>query len=794
MKFLSARVVKLCTILLTIINVCFLVNQFMYSSDFVLSLFLGILFQVLVFVLHFLINIYFVWTNEQLKHIAEQQKRMEQQLAEYDKASERRWNQTLQEILDVKGHLDDKLKQVSDAAAAYSEKTANDGKAILKAVEQLSEGVKGLTQNVAVNAEDQKGLAQIVLNSIQETHQSSTTNFNHTKEQIGAISDQFNTELSRVRENVSQVNGAVDHVNTIAQEWHKQVNAILTQIIEEEKGFQHLLEKSMASIDGNFSGITEDVKKGNQIAEALNQEVKQLPTGVAQLMEEQKAKIEHTLNSTYGNIEALLSIYQLIELKAPLPELNEWTITAEYGENLLKTVLKHGSEHVVSIGGGVAAVLLAYGIRSNGKGKLTVIEHNRVAFTAMEDLIHEHQLEDICQLYCCEVTDYTIGEKTHSWYALDQVQLPKSIDLLAIHDAPNLTESLSTFPAVPLLNKYLSSHTVVLSNRKKRPKVLSIVIPVYKVENYLDHCLDSVFNGLSSLNRAKLEVIIVNDQSTDQSINIIKGYQSKFPEVVLVENSKNMGLGGARNEGVKQASGQYITFLDSDDWYEHGAVNALMDLCSGMSVNDVLVYGFSAMKDNQLSWNWLPKVSETLSSEEALYRFATDSITPAVWNKVYARALLEEVSFSENLYYEDLEFTPQVFNKAANVFLENSHLINYRLDGNSITRQATTEKHIEDLSVVLGNLYHKIQDDKIMSIIFFNRWTYLLKIWNLNETLMDVALSAMLAYVEEAQQMVLEVQERDLFVARMNELEAQFSDQDIKNKFQLILTKVAKNA
>ena len=102
------------------------------------------------------------------------------------------------------------------------------------------------------------------------------------------------------------------------------------------------------------------------------------------------------------------------------------------------------------------------------------------------------------------------------------------------------------------------------------PKV-SVIIPVYNVEQYLKQCLDSVVNQTFK----DIEIIIVNDCSPDNSLQIINEYQQKDSRIVLVDLKENVGLGFSRNEGMKVAKGKYITFVDSDDWVTKDYVEIL---------------------------------------------------------------------------------------------------------------------------------------------------------------------------------------------------------------------------
>ncbi|MBR3654607.1 MAG: glycosyltransferase family 2 protein [Elusimicrobia bacterium] len=100
---------------------------------------------------------------------------------------------------------------------------------------------------------------------------------------------------------------------------------------------------------------------------------------------------------------------------------------------------------------------------------------------------------------------------------------------------------------------------------------VSIIIPVYNVEQYLKQCLDSVINQTFK----DIEIIVINDCSPDNSLQIIKDYQQKDNRIVLIDLKQNVGIGLVRNEGLKIAKGKYVTFIDSDDWIANNYVEVL---------------------------------------------------------------------------------------------------------------------------------------------------------------------------------------------------------------------------
>lgn len=269
--------------------------------------------------------------------------------------------------------------------------------------------------------------------------------------------------------------------------------------------------------------------------------------------------------------------------------------------------------------------------------------------------------------------------------------------------------------------------------------ILTIVIPIYNVETYIDQCLDSILNNNSSVLN-KIELIIIDDKSPDDSLKKVKQKLiNKQVDVKIIQHEKNLGLGGARNSGIAQSTGKYTTFIDSDDWYAEGAIEKIISHISDKNSADIFVFGFKAIKFNDVTWSFQPN-QEVISGEEGLLRLSLDQINPAVWNKVYKTEIVKSIQFPLHRYYEDLEYTPQTFQKASTIKIINDSFVFYRQDGVSITRQETKSKHIEDIADVLLTLNSQLSNQEIISTFFTNRWAYLLNTWELTEPLFHLAL------------------------------------------------------
>lgn len=217
----------------------------------------------------------------------------------------------------------------------------------------------------------------------------------------------------------------------------------------------------------------------------------------------------------------------------------------------------------------------------------------------------------------------------------------------------------------------------------------SIIIPVYNVEKYIEKCLDSIFNQTLK----DFEVIVVNDGTKDKSIELIKNYDIK------IINQKNQGLSAARNRGVKEATGEYLLFLDSDDYLEK---DTLKELNKSLKNNpDIVRFQIREVYEDGKTINYEEIPFDNKSGVEAFklitkYHFVENAWCYAIKRKYY---LEEKFSFRVGTYHEDFGLMPLVILKANKV-----NSISY-IGYNYIQRQGSimnikdynkTKKKVED--------------------------------------------------------------------------------------------------
>jgi len=185
---------------------------------------------------------------------------------------------------------------------------------------------------------------------------------------------------------------------------------------------------------------------------------------------------------------------------------------------------------------------------------------------------------------------------------------------------------------------------------------VSVIVPVYNVEKFLKRCLDSLINQTLQ----NIEIICINDGSTDKSVEILEEYRKKDSRIIVI-NQKNQGLSVTRNNGIDIAKGEFISFVDSDDWIDfefleklyNAAVKYGCDVaCSGI----IRLHKMHKKKHLQHSQT---RVTENFSEKLELCDVPDKSY---VWNKIYKTSELKKhnLKFEPGMIYEDVMFTPQV--------------------------------------------------------------------------------------------------------------------------------------
>lgn len=189
--------------------------------------------------------------------------------------------------------------------------------------------------------------------------------------------------------------------------------------------------------------------------------------------------------------------------------------------------------------------------------------------------------------------------------------------------------------------------------------LVSIIVPVYNLEDYIGNCLNSLVNQTCD----KLEIICVDDGSKDKSAEIIKEYQSRDSRIVYVYQD-NAGVSAARNNGLKNAHGEYIMFADGDDYMHYQAVEILLDCIEEKKCGFVFAPALNTPVQNE-KMEEITSHSVEKSNTETLFSIIDgNQLGRAIWGKIYSRECLDGVSFPEGVTHgEDFYFISSILSK-----------------------------------------------------------------------------------------------------------------------------------
>lgn len=215
-------------------------------------------------------------------------------------------------------------------------------------------------------------------------------------------------------------------------------------------------------------------------------------------------------------------------------------------------------------------------------------------------------------------------------------------------------------------------------------KLISVIVPVYNVEAYVSKCIQSLIDQTYK----NIEIILINDGSTDESKNICSNFAEHFSNVNLF-NTVNQGQSAARNIGLKHAKGEYIGFVDSDDYIEHDFYESLINaiestdssVASGLIVTD------------QINQNLT-----VINREEAITRIMGGDLGTVVWNKLFRADILKDVYFPIGQVHEEIEFNRNYLTRVAKLVVVPNVKYHYtsKRDGNTNSRFELSRLNVFD--------------------------------------------------------------------------------------------------
>lgn len=225
--------------------------------------------------------------------------------------------------------------------------------------------------------------------------------------------------------------------------------------------------------------------------------------------------------------------------------------------------------------------------------------------------------------------------------------------------------------------------------------MISVIVPVYNVEEYLRRCVDSIL----SQTYVDFEMILVNDGSRDSSGRICDDY-AELDSRIRVIHKANGGIGSARNAGLEIAKGEYISFLDSDDWIEPDFFEVLLNLLLkyDADISQVFFIQETRTKQDRDFAVVRKKDAQVYDGRDVmgnLFGRLTGFRTTVVWNKLYRRELFDGVRIPENMVFEDEACIHEILYRARRMVVNDSTLYHYTWRDNSLSHQAQPLKYLD---------------------------------------------------------------------------------------------------
>ena len=207
--------------------------------------------------------------------------------------------------------------------------------------------------------------------------------------------------------------------------------------------------------------------------------------------------------------------------------------------------------------------------------------------------------------------------------------------------------------------------------------LISIIVPVYNVEDYLDKCINSIINQTYT----NIEIIIINDGSTDNSYEICKSYKDKRIKLYSI---KNKGLSGARNYGISKSKGKYLAFVDSDDYIEKDYIEVLYNNLIKEDADLSCCSLYEVFKNEIKNKSKKDKYYVMNSYETIEKTFTDEGLNVYVWNKLYKKELFKNIKFPVNKNSEEIYVMYEIISLCEKVVYESIPKYYYVQRKNSI--------------------------------------------------------------------------------------------------------------
>lgn len=237
-------------------------------------------------------------------------------------------------------------------------------------------------------------------------------------------------------------------------------------------------------------------------------------------------------------------------------------------------------------------------------------------------------------------------------------------------------------------------------------KKLSIIIPCYNIEKYITRCIESIIPQVNSA----IEVLVINDGSTDSSRQILSKLEEKYKNVFSVRDFSNGGLATARNRGIENTVGEYLWFIDGDDFISSEAIDTLLNVIDKTDA-DMIAFNHSENTENGIN-----KIDNYQKGTFSITEFLRLGSRHFAWNKIYKRKIFSKYRFIDGLRnIEDFVFNLSISPAICNVETLNKYLYIYECTNSSSISRDRSPRHLIQLTQETFKA-HKILTEKFADI------------------------------------------------------------------------------
>lgn len=230
--------------------------------------------------------------------------------------------------------------------------------------------------------------------------------------------------------------------------------------------------------------------------------------------------------------------------------------------------------------------------------------------------------------------------------------------------------------------------------------ILSIIIPVYNVEAYVEKCIRSC--EAQDVLKEDYEIIVINDGSKDNSLDVVNHVAKEFTNIRVFSQS-NAGLSAARNTGMREAKGDYYMFVDSDDWIAENCLGMLVEKLRNERPNALAICAANVVNGENCRRQSYPDETQ-IPGRDLLVRGVSPCAPFSIWSADFFKKY--NLTFFEGIFHEDSELTPRAYYYAEKVSFTNEIIYYVRQNPNSITRSVNPKKSFDLVNVVCTHLSH----------------------------------------------------------------------------------------